>query len=270
MAGGDVHAVRYDDGGRLAVDLGTLPGGRLSYGYGINEAGLTVGGATVNAAGTLLHAFVHTPGIGMRDLGTVDGFNSFAQGINGFGTIVGNLHVGNPASDPPARAFLYTPERAMVDLNTLVDPASGWTLQAAFAINDAGQIVGYVRNPDGASHAFLLSPITGPPVGTLPVVSVVGAARERGGFLLSRSADAAGAALTVAYHNGGSAQRGVDYEAFSGVATFDAGESETVIPVRLLPGANRNKKVKVFLEPAPAGDYDIGKAQSKVFLSDLP
>lgn len=56
----------------------------------------------------------------------------------------------------------------------------------------------------------------------------------------------------------------------SGQVTFRAGRSEKVIPVPPLPGANRDRKVKVFLDPSPTGAYDIGEAQGKVFLSDLP
>ena len=101
-----------------------------------------------------------------------------------------------------------------------------------------------------------------------PAVSVVGTP-ARGGFVVSRPDGAAGAALTVLYHNGGSAIRDQDYVAFPGTLNFAAGQSETVIPVTLRPGANRNRKVKVFLDPAPNGEYQIGKAQSKVFLSEL-
>ena len=38
----------------------------------------------------------------------------------------------------------------------------------------------------------------------------------------------------------------------------------------LLPGVNRDRKVKVFLDPAPNGDYTVGKGQAKVLLSALP
>ena len=76
--------------------------------------------------------------------------------------------------------------------------------------------------------------------------------------------------VTVFYHNGGGAVRDVDYMPFSGVLTFGAGQGEALIPVTLLPGANRQKKVKLYLDAAPRGEYQIGKAQSKVFLSDLP
>ena len=47
----------------------------------------------------------------------------------------------------------------MVDLNEFVPPGSGWTnLEAAVAINDAGQISGYGQFADGVFHAFLLTP----------------------------------------------------------------------------------------------------------------
>lgn len=40
--------------------------------------------------------------------------------------------------------------------------------------------------------------------------------------------------------------------------------------MRRLPGGRATPKVKVFLDPDPAGDHVPGKAQSKMFLSDLP
>lgn len=63
--------------------------------------------------------------------------------------------------------------------------------------------------------------------------------------------------------------RGADYERFNERLGFAAGQTEQVVPVTLLPGANRNKKVKVFLDPAPDGSYQVGKAQSKVFLEQF-
>lgn len=49
----------------------------------------------------------------------------------------------------------------MADLNTLIDPASGWTLFDARDINDAGQIVG-TGTISGTQHAFLLTPVPEP------------------------------------------------------------------------------------------------------------
>jgi probable HAF family extracellular repeat protein len=45
----------------------------------------------------------------------------------------------------------------MLDLNTLIPPGTGWTLDQANGINDAGEIVGYGAKK-GQQHAFLLTP----------------------------------------------------------------------------------------------------------------
>jgi probable HAF family extracellular repeat protein len=45
----------------------------------------------------------------------------------------------------------------MKDLNRLIPGDSGWVLVAAYAINDAGQIVG-CGNRRGQRRAFLLTP----------------------------------------------------------------------------------------------------------------
>ena len=44
----------------------------------------------------------------------------------------------------------------MLDLNTLIDPASGWVLNQARGINDSGQIAGF-GTIGGQTHAFLLT-----------------------------------------------------------------------------------------------------------------
>ena len=54
--------------------------------------------------------------------------------------------------------FLYSAARGMVDLNNFLPSGSGWTLNIATGINDAGQITGYGQNAQGDTHAFLLSP----------------------------------------------------------------------------------------------------------------
>jgi hypothetical protein len=46
----------------------------------------------------------------------------------------------------------------LFDLNVLVDPAAGWTLEAAYGINDAGQIVGWGWY-GGRQSAFRLDPV---------------------------------------------------------------------------------------------------------------
>ncbi len=46
----------------------------------------------------------------------------------------------------------------MTDLNTLIDPSLGFTLESAAAISDTGFITGYGYNSSGQTHAFLLTP----------------------------------------------------------------------------------------------------------------
>ncbi len=48
----------------------------------------------------------------------------------------------NDPQDVNLFAFLYD-DGVMTDLNALIDPALGWTLQQAVGINDSGQIAAY-------------------------------------------------------------------------------------------------------------------------------
>jgi probable HAF family extracellular repeat protein len=75
----------------------------------------------------------------MRDLGTLGGRRSFANAINESGVIVGDADL---AGDEVRAAFIYM-DGLMHNLNTLIDPAEGWTLYSARGINDAGQIAAY-------------------------------------------------------------------------------------------------------------------------------
>jgi len=60
---------------------------------------------------------------------------------------------------PEQHAVLWSGGKVM-DLNALVAVNSGWVLEDARSINDAGQIVGRGAYR-GKEHAFLLTPLTG-------------------------------------------------------------------------------------------------------------
>jgi hypothetical protein len=89
----------------------------------------------------------------LHDLGTLEGdFSSVGVAINDVGAVTGQS--GN-------RAFLYTSGGSMVELNSLIDPLLGWTLQTGDGINDASQINGFGLI-GGEQHAFLLTPVPEP------------------------------------------------------------------------------------------------------------
>ncbi|MCB1735476.1 MAG: DUF3466 family protein [Gammaproteobacteria bacterium] len=134
--------------------LGTL-GGADSEAHDINDSGTIVGFS--DAAGGQVRGFMYTSGGGMVDLGSLGGDEgSRAFAINNSGQIVG--HSSYTSGMPMTHAFLYE-NGGIVDLNTLVVGASGWTLMEARDINDSGQIVGFAMF-DGQVRGFLLTETT--------------------------------------------------------------------------------------------------------------
>jgi probable HAF family extracellular repeat protein len=185
----DLHAFRFQNG--VMQDIGTL-GGRFSYGNAINNPG-QIAGSSWTVAGDQ-HAFIYTNGV-MADLGTLGGRHSEAFGINDSGDATGWAatengpsvafvsrngsmqainssqstgfdinNVGQVVGDfyqgLELRAFLYA-NGSFRDLNSIVESGSGWLLQSAKGINDAGQITGYGQF-NGETRAFLLTPVPEP------------------------------------------------------------------------------------------------------------
>jgi probable HAF family extracellular repeat protein len=145
------HAFLYDV---TMNDLGTL-GGTDSYGHAINETG-QVTGQSYTIGDAAYHAFLYDGT--MHDLGTLGGTDSYGIGINNNGEVTG---YSQTTADATYHAFLYASGSGMVDLNTLIDPFSGWELLFGRGINDAGQITGQ-GVIGGERHAFLLTPVPEP------------------------------------------------------------------------------------------------------------
>lgn len=108
--------------------------------YGMNERGMLVGGIPTSILPHGSHAFLLDHGT-LVDLGIFDPVidDSVAYDVNNLGMVVGTAGVDVDATHYGYHGFLYTGS-GLVDLNTLIDPASGWVVTSANAINDAGQI----------------------------------------------------------------------------------------------------------------------------------
>ena len=144
----ETRAFLYRSG--KVTELGFLPGGSRSLACDINDSSQVVGYADTADGNT--HAFLYADGK-MIDLGTLGGAESWAKGINATAQVVGSAHTASGKR----HAYLYS-NGIMTDLNTRIDPAAGWKLEEATAINDSGWIVGRGKAPSENSRAFLLTP----------------------------------------------------------------------------------------------------------------
>jgi probable HAF family extracellular repeat protein len=188
---GFVRAFLYENGQMRS--LGTL-GGDWSQASAINENGV-VAGTSKDAKGEI-HAFTYSCGVmtdvsgvavlsvsGINDSNDVigmwlppqgySGYTGFLYrggvmqplvpgyseplGINNSGIVVGYAHFGQDG-----HAFVWDKTKGLQDLNSLIDPSLGWTLQVAEGINDMGQIVAHGYRAGGASVAVLLTPAAKP------------------------------------------------------------------------------------------------------------
>ncbi|MEH1841505.1 MAG: DUF3466 family protein [Nostoc sp.] len=153
-------AFLYQNG--LTTNLGTLPVYQYSVANDINDLGQVVGSSGLSEVDDG-RAFLYNSSTGLQDLGRLrptDLF-SFGVGINNLGQAVGfsgsNSNFFTTDGDG-LRAFLYS-DNTLYDLNDLIAPGSdaGFTLTAASAINNKGQIAGRGA-VNGELHAFLLTP----------------------------------------------------------------------------------------------------------------
>ena len=166
------HAFRDNVGGTMQ-DLGTLGGN--SEALAVNSAGTIVGDSyELSGATGVQSAYRLTvgengittadklfPGTGAH-IGTI---GSLATGINDAGLIVGYFNVDATLTTYVYHAFVYGNQGYGVnnyqayDLNNYLLNGTGWTLQYAEGVNNAGQIAGY-GTINGATHAFLLTPVS--------------------------------------------------------------------------------------------------------------
>ncbi|MGA2266499.1 MAG: PEP-CTERM sorting domain-containing protein [Phycisphaerae bacterium] len=162
-----MRAVRWAAGGTVATELDNL--GTDANGYADNRA------VAINATGTAVGYAEKYDGAGnnlghraarwgasgtaateLGNLGTDANGYTFAEAyaINTSGITVGFSEKYVDANYTGDRAVYWGDDGIAVDLNTLIDPNSGWTLTNARAISDTGWVTGEGwYDPDGAGGA---------------------------------------------------------------------------------------------------------------------
>ena len=118
----------------------------------INDSGVVVGSTGLDRSPG--SAFVATP-VGGTYVSTTlpslgDGTTDGAYAISNTGVVVGES-AGKATVDTESSGAWTT-----TDLNTLISPTSGWTLQVAEGISNNGNYICGVGTIDGQTHGFLL------------------------------------------------------------------------------------------------------------------
>lgn len=255
-----------------------------SFAHAVSEANPVhvVGTADLVSSSGPTHAFIWTDAGGIKDLGTLSGLTSSVAYnvaiVNSSVQVVGTSYNGADPAGPSARAFVWQdangdgdgddPDDAgeMKDLTSLISPADPtWTvLYQARSINSSGQIVGFGLKSNGETHAFLLTPPSGPPPACLPNVSVsvspasinedaVGSMT----YTFTRSI-VTPSPLTVNFSTTGTADSSDYGISSSGSVTIPANQQSATVTVDPTPDSTPEQAETVILTIAANPGYIIG------------
>lgn len=145
-------------------DLGTLAGGSLSVGYGVNDFGVGVG---ASQTATQSNEAFYSTSAGIFGIGDLGGGDSTARAINDFNKIVG----GSLTAGGDNHAFVWTKSTGFLDLGTLAGKPGFNSI--AYGVNDFGKdasghysssyetVVGDSDTLSGSTEAFAWNKLGG-------------------------------------------------------------------------------------------------------------
>ena len=154
----DQERAFFWNGAGPLTPVGTIGTGTTSIATALNDSDTVVGFGGLEMFNSTFGAFVWTSGGGIEQLTELFTYETRAHDINNGGDIVGWSWINSMGV---SRAVLWENAGPIVNLNDRIDAGSGWLLENATNINDAGQIVG-VGKLHGQSRAFLLTPVPEP------------------------------------------------------------------------------------------------------------
>lgn len=141
-------AARWDASGTAATALIDADGTKSCYAWDINSAGITIGATEAYVNTFLVHRAVRWDAgqniaVELDDFGDANAEGS-AYAINDQGIIVGSLSGGGGG------AVVWLADGTAVGLNSLIDPALGWSLHRGIGISETNWVTGYGSfDPDG-------------------------------------------------------------------------------------------------------------------------
>jgi probable HAF family extracellular repeat protein len=145
----DVIRAKFYDGKHVR-DIGTL-GGPSATASALNDLGQVTGSSTVNADGSVTHAYRWSQATGMVDLSRKGQGNSHGTDINNKGQVTGGA-VFNAANPHLSHGFFWTPHTGMLDIGAFAPNLTS----SPTAMNDAGMVTGYAESGTGGPRSTIV------------------------------------------------------------------------------------------------------------------
>ena len=159
------------------VSSRSLKRGHGDLGHDAQQPGHLVGNSTTSSQNSWTNIWQTSPATdhaiffslsgGTIPLQTLSGTSGLPMSINNLDQVVGESYTPQGA----IHGFLTVPGGAALDLNSLIQQGSGYTILAGIGINDQGQVTTIARGPDGLDHFLYLTP-------NVPLSTILGTAND--------------------------------------------------------------------------------------------